>query len=261
MYIYKITNTINKKIYIGKSVENTNSNIISYYGSGVLIARAIEKYGIDMFNKEIIDECKNNSELCEREKYWISYYNSTDRTIGYNISNGGDGGDTLSNHPELNLIKEKISNSLKGRVFTQNHKDKLKQNHPLKKEENRLKISSSLKGKFKSEIHKSNLSKSIKKLYETGFNGGYKINNPMKNNKYIWIYNKDTFESKRIIDTDNLPNGYIRGRSSVFSKKISESQNGRKYKYYHNIEETQQKRIYHNQIPPINWIEGRLIKK
>lgn len=134
MQIYKITNLINNKIYIGK---DTTSNP-NYFGSGLLINRAFEKYGKDNFIKEVIDETDDYIELSKKEIYWIEQYNSIDRKIGYNISKGGDGGDTLSNHPELDLIREKISkNNPKtgktyedtfGEVKANEYKEKLKNN-------------------------------------------------------------------------------------------------------------------------------------
>lgn len=105
MQVYKITNLSNGKIYIGK---DTTSNE-NYYGSGLIIKRALNKYGKDSFVKEVIDEAEDNDTLSLKEKYWIRFFNSTDREIGYNISSGGDGGDTLSNHPDLERIKKKIS--------------------------------------------------------------------------------------------------------------------------------------------------------
>ena len=45
----------------------------------------------------------------EREKYWISFYDSTDRKIGYNIALGGNGGDTISKHPNKDEIRSKHS--------------------------------------------------------------------------------------------------------------------------------------------------------
>ena len=76
MGIYKITNLINKKCYIGQSVhierrfrEHCNSNTNSY------IHRAIQKYGKENFTFEVIEECSLN-QLDEREKYWILFYNS-----------------------------------------------------------------------------------------------------------------------------------------------------------------------------------------
>jgi hypothetical protein len=105
MQIYKITNLINNKIYIGKDT-TSDSN---YFGSGLLINRSFEKYGMENFVKEVIDETDDYIELSKKEIYWIEKYNSINREIGYNISKGGDGGDTLSNHPDLDLIREKIS--------------------------------------------------------------------------------------------------------------------------------------------------------
>lgn len=88
MIIYKTTNLKNNKIYIGQDTKN-NPN---YKGSGLLIARAIKKYGIDNFIKETIESCTDQEQLNIREKYWINYYNSCNRQIGYNISVGGQGG-------------------------------------------------------------------------------------------------------------------------------------------------------------------------
>lgn len=113
MQIYKITNLINGKIYIGKDTISDKN----YYGSGLLIKRSINKHGIENFKKEILEECNNNDELCIREKYWIEKYNSTNSQIGYNISKGGDGGDTISNNPNKEAIRLKISNVRKGKKY------------------------------------------------------------------------------------------------------------------------------------------------
>ena len=126
MQIYKITNKVNGKIYIGKD-EASNP---SYYGSGKLIRRAMKLYGKDSFEKEIVEEVERRELLCEREIYWISFYSSTDRKTGYNIAKGGDGRDTLTNHPDLTAIRNKISNTLTGRIFTEEHLANLKKNHP-----------------------------------------------------------------------------------------------------------------------------------
>lgn len=126
MQIYKITNKLNNKIYIGKD-ESSSPN---YYGSGKLIRRAIEKYGLSSFTKEVIEEVEDRDLLQEREKFWIKEFNSTNLKTGYNISSGGDGGDTISNNPDKEEIVSKISNTLKGRVFTEEHIQNLRKNHP-----------------------------------------------------------------------------------------------------------------------------------
>ena len=98
--IYKITNKINNKSYIGKSkhielrwrqhtTESFNPNSDAY---NTLFYRAIRKYGLDAFEFTIIEECKEN-ELNEREKYWIQYYNTfilNPNSCGYNMTIGGE---------------------------------------------------------------------------------------------------------------------------------------------------------------------------
>ena len=90
MVIYKTTNTVNGKIYIGKNATNDPE----YLGSGDYLRRAIKKYGRDKFVKEILETCPDEKTLDERERYWIAVYDSTDERIGYNLTDGGSGGDT-----------------------------------------------------------------------------------------------------------------------------------------------------------------------
>lgn len=87
MIIYKTTNLINQKFYIGKDTHN-NPN---YYGSGKRLKLVIKKYGIKNFKKEIIEICDNLVQLNERGKFWIKELKAINE--GYNISLGGDGGD------------------------------------------------------------------------------------------------------------------------------------------------------------------------
>ena len=109
MVIYKTTNLINGKFYIGKDVRNLNC----YLGSGELLKKAIKKYGKNNFVKEILEICDNLTELDEREKYWIKKLDSINQ--GYNLTEGGTGGDTFTNNPN----KEEIRNKLKKRVVSE----------------------------------------------------------------------------------------------------------------------------------------------
>lgn len=95
--IYKITNLINNKVYIGQSTNikerwkahrsrpfQKNSE---QYNS--LLYRSIRKYGLENFSFEIIEECDKRF-LDEREIYWIAYYSSNNFENGYNLTKGGD---------------------------------------------------------------------------------------------------------------------------------------------------------------------------
>jgi len=87
-YIYKITNLINDKKYIGK----TNGNNPNYMGSGILLKQAISKYGIRNFNREILFESDSEDELRIMEKYYIERERAVERSDYYNLHIGGQGG-------------------------------------------------------------------------------------------------------------------------------------------------------------------------
>lgn len=87
-FIYKTTNTVNGKIYIGKR-KITNTNADKYYlGSGKWITRAFKKYGRPQFKRDIIEYCDKDF-VNDREIYWIAFLDATNPEIGYNISKGG----------------------------------------------------------------------------------------------------------------------------------------------------------------------------
>ena len=67
--VYKITNTINNRIYIG--VHKTKNMDDGYMGSGIAIRSAIKKYGIEKFTKEIIFEAASSEEMFEKEKWQL----------------------------------------------------------------------------------------------------------------------------------------------------------------------------------------------
>lgn len=88
-YIYKTTNIINNKVYIGQHIAE-QFEPEKYIGSGLVLLRAIDKYGKDNFKCELLCKCYSREELNTQEIYYISLYNTTDPAVGYNISAGGD---------------------------------------------------------------------------------------------------------------------------------------------------------------------------
>lgn len=107
MIIYKTTNLINNKIYIGQDSKNNPE----YLGSGTLLKRSIEKYGKENFIKEILEHCETRQELNEKEIYWIKYHRENNYEL-YNITDGGSGGDTYKNNPNLPQILKSISDAI-----------------------------------------------------------------------------------------------------------------------------------------------------
>lgn len=145
--IYKITNIINGKIYIGKFVYSQKRNFKYYLGSGIALKRAYEKYGKENFTKEIIEEVRgNNSVLCEREIYWISEYNSIDSNIGYNITKGGEGGNYWYNNEYRENARQRMLNPLHP-IHTKNRGRKHSEEETIKQNQSRDILRK--KGKYK----------------------------------------------------------------------------------------------------------------
>ena len=93
--IYKITNNVNGKVYVGQAIDikrrwqehRSHSFLPSHISYNYAIHRAIRKYGINNFDFKILEECEE-TELNEREKYWITTLKSQED--GYNMTQGGD---------------------------------------------------------------------------------------------------------------------------------------------------------------------------
>ena len=146
MFIYKFTNKINNKVYIGldtgtieearrykdhkHSYKNVTRNSYFY--------KAIRKYGFENFSYEILENCENINDLNDKEIYWISYYNSTDKDCGYNILPGGRGytfNDIKCDKTRETLIENRKKGSKKankkrwGKLSPEERKEEIKHLH------------------------------------------------------------------------------------------------------------------------------------
>jgi len=101
-------------MYIGKTKDfEKRKSEHKYRKLNTKISRAINKYGYDNVKWDILYECSSLDELNNKEKYFIKLFDSIN--VGYNISFGGDGGDTISkNENKVNIIKKQ----LKSKGFT-----------------------------------------------------------------------------------------------------------------------------------------------
>lgn len=89
MIIYKVTNKINNKIYIGQTIRTLEERIKEHKRKrSSSLYKAFNKYGIENFEFEIIDRCNTTEELNEKEIYWIKYYDCL-IPKGYNLCEGG----------------------------------------------------------------------------------------------------------------------------------------------------------------------------
>ena len=116
MWIYKITNIQNNKVYIGQTIRPSEERFKRHIRdamNGILdthLARAIRKYGPENFQLSLVCSCKSHEELCEQEQYWIRHYNSIQD--GYNETDAISkcGGNTYQSKTpeEMKIIADKI---------------------------------------------------------------------------------------------------------------------------------------------------------
>ena len=139
--IYKITNKLNEKCYIGQSKHIETRWKEHRYGQGYTKRRttlysAFNKYGIENFEFEVLEECEE-SELDNLEKYYIKKFNSFES--GYNMNNGGKRvhvehtkewhrkiGEKHKGKIVSDEVRKKISNSLKGHTLSEHTKELLR---------------------------------------------------------------------------------------------------------------------------------------
>ena len=100
MIIYKATNIINNKVYIGQtihplSVRKSQHERSHEYGYKTAFSNAIRNYGKENFKWEVIYETDSIKDLNEKESYYIEYYKSLVTENGYNLKGGG-GNDFLT---------------------------------------------------------------------------------------------------------------------------------------------------------------------
>lgn len=85
--IYKTTNLVNGKYYIGKHCTSADDG---YLGSGIVINKAIKKYGKENFVRETLEYC-TSADANDKEIQWISKLGSRNHDVGYNLTDGGEG--------------------------------------------------------------------------------------------------------------------------------------------------------------------------
>ena len=206
--IYKITNLINNKIYIGQHV-TTNIND-DYMGSGDHIKNAIKKYGIENFKKEIIAECYSFDEMNDLEGELVNQ-DFVNNPNTYNHAIGGTYGWKnclkYKSEEEIQNIRkhagDAIINLMKNPEYRKQHVEKIS---------NGLKEAGFDPRTFLGKTHSE---ETKRKMSET-----HKRNNHQKGEKNsqfgkCWIYNLELQENKSI-KKDELNNwlekGWIKGR-------------------------------------------------
>lgn len=169
-YVYKTTNILNGKFYIGKR-HYRKKDEKWYLGSGIYLNRAIKKFGRENFKKEIVEWCSSSEEVNLREKFWIAKLDALNPKIAYNLAPGGEGGflgeeackkisKKLKGRKMPKEFGDKISKALKGRKRSQEHIEKTRK---------------TLTGRKRTEKEIESMRKAALKLYEEGFESPVQI--------------------------------------------------------------------------------------
>lgn len=236
-YVYRITNLINNKIYIGITTcsikKRWNEHKHSYLKNkkSTHLYSALKKYGHENFKIESIKKCYSYNQLYRSEIFFIKKFNSNNRLIGYNNSTGGEYSSKGMKHSEA--TKKKLSEIQKGKHYspaTEFGKGEKHFNYGRRLADCiKEKISKSNKGKKLSEETKEKLRK-----YKGENHWGYgrKLSEETKNK--IGLANrgrKHTDEFKAKISFLKRGNKNMLGKrhTQETKNKISQSKLGKKY--------------------------------
>lgn len=205
--IYKITNKLDGKFYIGKhKTKNLNDG---YMGSGKVLKRAIKKHGLENFSKEILHIFDNEEDMNAKEIELVVLSEQS-----YNLCRGGFGGFGYINENGLNFDISLVSH-IAGKISAEKRRNRKQQNPDYNKEVCE-KISSSLKDNFKNGMkngfagkkHSDEFKQKLSSTLKEKFKGS---GNPQFGKVYV-------HDGKRNypIDKDKLEiylsNGFIKGR-------------------------------------------------
>ena len=195
--VYKTTNLVNGKFYIG--VHKTNNPHDDYLGSGKLLKRAIEKYGVENFKKEIVALAEDADTAFLKEAELVTR-EMVDSDLCYNLKLGGEGGfDYINSKEGLNNTSTTSENKRIGGLAFMKKYGKMprpKEPYPY-----------SFKGKQHKEESKKKMSVAASK--RTG----------KKNSQFgtMWITNGS--ENRKIKKTASIPEGWRRGRTKQSVRK------------------------------------------
>lgn len=131
MFLYKITNAVNGKAYVGITRYSLGKRMAEHIrnakrNSNLLLPRAIRKHGVDSFHIESLATAESWEQLQQLERDAIARLGTTQKHVGYNMTTGGEGIQGLAKTDEW---RRAMSARFKGRKFTPEHRAKLSLAH------------------------------------------------------------------------------------------------------------------------------------
>ena len=123
-FIYVTTCKTNGKIYVGKHEFSGDKHLNSHYlGSGILLRKAVKKYGKESFERKILKICFSINQLNGYETYYIRKLDARNPEVGYNLAKGGYGFRSGENNPSFG---DGTKNPFYGKHHTDETKDKIR---------------------------------------------------------------------------------------------------------------------------------------
>jgi group I intron endonuclease len=220
MIIYKSTNKITGKIYIGQTTHTLDKRIKGHIKESKIESNrpfmlSINKYGEDNFIFETIDSADNLDELNNKEIYWIDFYNSISPN-GYNVTGGGQGKKMKTTKELSRIISEGLKNSEKWQE-TKNSEEYIK-----KRKEYFIGWN---KGKKFSQEHKEKIwEKNKERILEFNKSTSKKWIVIDENNNIVRIIGKEDYFNKLGMDT---------GVVSRMSQSLNQGNNRKRYNGYY----------------------------
>jgi len=215
--IYQIRNKLNNMIYIGQhQTENLDDG---YMGSGLRIQRAIEKYGIDNFEKTILFECNSEEEMNQKEAEIVNE-DFIARDDVYNIVPGGWGGGfkALSFEDKSKASKKRWQNMTEEQKRQIADKVRNFQLHRKWTKESRNNLSDSLKEAYKRDPSKWGMTgKHASDETKEKMSNAAKGSNNSNFGCHWWKDPNDKTKCLSIKEGDPVPEGWIRGKWQSFS--------------------------------------------
>ena len=205
-YVYKITNTVNNKSYIGISIHEPEKRRIRDHLSGRgnrVIANAVKKYGLDAFTYEVLEANVFDEFLPDLEVAYIANYNTV-APNGYNLDAGG------SHKTFSEETRRKMSEAHKGKKPSPETRRKMSEAHKNPSEETRRKMSERQKGRKLSKETRRKISKANKGKTRSEEHCR-KLSEARKGKNHPFYGKKHSVEHRR---------------------KISEAQKGKKHHFY-----------------------------
>lgn len=196
-YMYQIKNKVTGKIYVG--VHKTSNIDDGYMGSGKVIRAAINKHGIENFEKTILETFESSEEMFRREKEIVNE-DFLSREDVYNLRRGGTGGfDYLNKTGQNNSAKQYLKGGQTYALRLEKDEEFRKAESERKSALNRQQYANGRVSVFKDSVLQKELSDRAKQV----------------NLGSMWI-NNSTHEQK-IKKTDPMPDGWVKGRLRTVS--------------------------------------------